>query len=132
MLFSRRNSIKILLISFFLLVLYFLYKLFFLKFNLESLGFSKVASLTDLKNNNFFKISDRKIIIKNNDSYYMLNLVCPHKGCIVKYINKNNNFVCPCHASIFLIDGKFVPGSGPSNKDLETIFLFTFNGDLYS
>jgi hypothetical protein len=31
-----------------------------------------------------------------------------------------------------LIDGKFVPGSGPSNRDLEILFLFTFNGDLYS
>ena len=130
MLLSRRKSLKFILITFILFLLYFFYKIFFLKFNLEFFGYNKIGSIADLKENNIFFINKEKIIIKENNLYLMINLVCPHQGCIVQFSNENMNFVCPCHDSVFDFNGSYI--LGPSRKSLKKTILFSFNGDLYN
>ena len=42
---------------------------------------------------------------------------CTHLGCAYHWEDKRNQFVCPCHESLFTIDGKVV--EGPASRPLD-------------
>ena len=42
---------------------------------------------------------------------------CTHLGCAYHFENSQNQFVCPCHNSVFSIDGKVVSGPAPRPLD---------------
>src|SRR5256885_15180670 len=51
----------------------------------------------------------------------VLSAVCTHLGCTVPWVEKENNFICPCHLGRFAADGKLLGGPPPRNMDrLET------------
>lgn len=54
--------------------------------------------------------------------------VCPHLGCQYSWDSASARFVCPCHTSIWTIDGKLI--SGPSPRDLDTLPSKVQNGVL--
>ena len=41
-----------------------------------------------------------------NDKVEALNVVCPHAGCFVDFKAERGKFLCPCHNSLFAVDGK--------------------------
>jgi menaquinol-cytochrome c reductase iron-sulfur subunit len=45
--------------------------------------------------------------------------VCPHLGCQYSWDTATARFICPCHTSIWTIDGKLI--SGPSPRDLDAL-----------
>lgn len=45
--------------------------------------------------------------------------VCPHLGCQYTWDTATKRFVCPCHTSVWNIDGELL--SGPSPRDLDTL-----------
>lgn len=50
-----------------------------------------------------------------NDLLYALSSRCTHQGCIVYALDAGSNQMnCPCHGSVFAIDGKRVSGPAPS------------------
>src|SRR4051794_41869495 len=38
---------------------------------------------------------------------------CTHLGCAYHWEDKQNQFLCPCHSSLFGLDGKVVDGHAP-------------------
>jgi len=42
---------------------------------------------------------------------------CTHLGCAYHWEERENEFLCPCHASLFSIDGKVVSGPAPRPLD---------------
>ncbi len=42
---------------------------------------------------------------------------CTHLGCVYHWDEQNKDFLCPCHNSIFSIDGKVVSGPAPRPLD---------------
>jgi menaquinol-cytochrome c reductase iron-sulfur subunit len=44
---------------------------------------------------------------------------CPHLGCGYRWFDAEKRFKCPCHASVFDIDGKLL--SGPAPRSLDTL-----------
>ena len=42
---------------------------------------------------------------------------CTHLGCAYHYDEAQKNFLCPCHTSVFSIDGKVVSGPAPRPLD---------------
>jgi len=42
---------------------------------------------------------------------------CTHLGCAYHWEESKNQFLCPCHASLFAIDGKVVSGPAPRPLD---------------
>jgi menaquinol-cytochrome c reductase iron-sulfur subunit len=42
---------------------------------------------------------------------------CPHLGCAVHWVAKKHEFLCPCHASTFSIEGQVL--SGPAQRPLD-------------
>jgi menaquinol-cytochrome c reductase iron-sulfur subunit len=42
---------------------------------------------------------------------------CTHLACAYHWEAAQNNFVCPCHASVFSVDGKVLSGPAPRPLD---------------
>lgn len=49
----------------------------------------------------------------------VLSSICPHMGCTIAFRQGQNDFYCPCHGSVFKVDGTHV--SGPSPRDMDPL-----------
>lgn len=47
----------------------------------------------------------------------ILSAICPHLGCSVSWQQAQNDFLCPCHGSIFKPDGMVISGPSPRGMD---------------
>jgi Rieske Fe-S protein len=56
-------------------------------------------------------------LIRDNDGFTALSLVCTHLGCTVEH--KDGEYECPCHGSKY--DGKGLVTRGPSNTPLKKL-----------
>jgi menaquinol-cytochrome c reductase iron-sulfur subunit len=69
-------------------------------------------------------------IIKHSDtSVTVFSSICPHLGCHFNWYPEANKFICPCHGSVFSIEGKVV--GGPAPRALDTLPYKIENSDLY-
>jgi len=60
-------------------------------------------------------------------NFYVLDCECLHAGCVVPaYSNIEFNIQCPCHGSLYDIDGRIL--SGPTTEPLQQ-YQFEFDGD---
>ena len=48
---------------------------------------------------------------------------CSHLGCTVPWLDKEKEFVCPCHASAFDITGEVISPPAPRALDIYRLFL---------
>ena len=55
--------------------------------------------------------------------------ICPHLGCRYDWDPSDSLFKCPCHASVFRLDGTVV--SGPAERPLDTLPAEVRDGVLY-
>ena len=53
---------------------------------------------------------------------------CTHLGCAYHWENQPKQFVCPCHASLFSVQGKVI--SGPAPRPLDRYVARVQNGRL--
>ncbi|MBI3837698.1 MAG: Rieske 2Fe-2S domain-containing protein [Planctomycetia bacterium] len=51
---------------------------------------------------------------------HCLTATCPHLGCFVNYDDESNTFKCPCHNSMFQVDGEMIEPS-PSPRAMDTL-----------
>jgi len=69
-------------------------------------------------------------VIKRSDSDVVVySPICPHLGCRYDWDAGDSLFKCPCHASVFTIDGRVV--SGPAPRPLDTLPAQVRQGILY-
>ena len=69
-------------------------------------------------------------IIKNSDSQVsVFSPICPHLGCRYDWYPEAKKFICPCHGSVFSIDGKVL--GGPAPRGLDTLSWKIENGNVY-
>lgn len=58
----------------------------------------------------------------SDDRVEALNVVCPHAGCFVDFIDERMVYQCPCHDSSFEPDGvRINPRHCPSPRDLDSL-----------
>jgi menaquinol-cytochrome c reductase iron-sulfur subunit len=55
--------------------------------------------------------------------------ICPHAGCYYNWSAQLRRFACPCHASVFELNGPVV--SGPAPRPLDTLPVKIENGSLF-
>lgn len=55
--------------------------------------------------------------------------ICPHLGCHYNWNDASGHFACPCHGSVFALDGTVL--AGPSPRPLDTLSAKIENGELY-
>lgn len=54
------------------------------------------------------------IIINTRDKGFLaFSRVCTHMGCLVIYHPERQEFICPCHAGTFDLDGNVISGPPP-------------------
>lgn len=96
-------------------------------------GWSNVGSVDDLKADEpqewrFFQTvksgwkedkQERSIwIVKRSDGAIVaFSPNCPHLGCGYRWFAQDRQFKCPCHASVFDIDGRVLGGPAPRSLD---------------
>lgn len=56
------------------------------------------------------------IVVRHRDGFKAFSAVCTHLGCLVKWVDAQRQFFCPCHAAVFDERGAVV--SGPPPKPL--------------
>ncbi len=57
------------------------------------------------------------------------NASCPHAGCSVSYSGDKGHFICPCHDSLFSLDGRIANASSPSPRALDALEVEVRNAD---
>jgi len=55
--------------------------------------------------------------------------ICPHLGCQFDWNPSTKHFECPCHGSVYSLDGKVL--GGPAPRPLDTLPTKIENGKLY-
>jgi len=55
--------------------------------------------------------------------------VCTHLGCYYKWDPGTDHFECPCHGSVYSINGKVL--GGPAPRPLDTLPAKIDNGELF-
>jgi Rieske Fe-S protein len=58
-------------------------------------------------------------IQKKDDGLLALSAECPHLGCRIGYAPDRDAFTCPCHESLFGLDGS--TQAGPSPRAMDTL-----------
>lgn len=62
-------------------------------------------------------IPEKKIfVVRRGNVYKVISAVCTHMGCSPPWIEEKNQWVCPCHGSIF--NEKGIVTAGPAIKPL--------------
>ncbi len=69
-------------------------------------------------------------VVKNSSAgITVFSPACTHLGCHFTWNPRTGHFECPCHASVFTIDGKVA--SGPAPRPLDTLPYKIKDGRLY-
>jgi len=69
-------------------------------------------------------------VVKHGDgTVTVFSPVCPHLGCGYRWDAADRKFKCPCHASVFDVDGKVL--GGPAPRGLDTLPAKVEDGVLY-
>ena len=59
------------------------------------------------------------IVPNGSGSLKVLSSVCPHLGCAVRWVAKQDRFICPCHGGTFTSSGERV--SGPPLRGMDAL-----------
>jgi menaquinol-cytochrome c reductase iron-sulfur subunit len=68
------------------------------------------------------------VVPVGSDKFKVLSSVCPHLGCAVRWIEKQDKFICPCHGGTFSSTGAYV--SGPPRRAMDELESKVENGVL--
>ena len=60
---------------------------------------------------------------RTEEGFFALSTVCPHLGCVIRWLPDQRRFHCPCHGSQFETDGRVL--NGPARQDLVPLELGT-------
>ncbi len=59
-------------------------------------------------------------VIKHSSSEVtVFSPICPHLGCHYDWHPEENEFICPCHGSVYAVTGKVL--GGPAPRPLDTL-----------
>ena len=114
-------------------------------FKLKKLHWSKVGELGNLElkkpvNMSFpFRTTDAYVTKTQQNSVWVVkesasvmkvfSPICPHLGCHYNWVPGREDFVCPCHGSVFTPEGKVI--GGPAPRPLDTLQWKVEKGVLY-
>jgi menaquinol-cytochrome c reductase iron-sulfur subunit len=57
------------------------------------------------------------VVKETDDKVVAFTPTCTHLGCAYHWDEQAKNFLCPCHTSVFSIDGKVLSGPAPRPLD---------------
>ena len=69
------------------------------------------------------------VVKKEDGTINVFSPVCPHLGCGYHWDAETSHFRCPCHLSLYDMDGRLL--SGPAPRGLDTLPSKVEDGVLY-
>ncbi len=91
---------------------------------------SITVPLSALPENGVYMIRDKKAaIIRRQQDIRAISISCTHLGCTLNVAN--DEFVCPCHGSVFTLEGNVIKGPATKNLPEYSIELSGDNVVLY-
>ena len=91
-----------------------------------NVGEDKVIKLSENKDlanvGGNIRVTDDVMLIRTSQTQFSaVKTICTHKGCDIDL--SGDKFVCPCHGSEFLLDGKVTSGPAKTNlKSYDTVY----------
>lgn len=84
--------------------------------------FSVIADRTDAWNK-FPQVPVGAVYLRRtaDQKVTALNSACPHAGCFVDFNSEKGKFLCPCHDSLFAVDGNIANASSPAARPLDAL-----------
>jgi len=84
--------------------------------------FPVLADRTDAWNK-FIQVPIGAVYLRrtNDGKLQAFNVVCPHAGCFVDFSARSGSFICPCHNSLFTLDGRIADRSSPASRGLDSL-----------
>ena len=95
--------------------------------NGDILGKPERPSILDEKSEGFTESERKEIMSKLN----VLSNSCAHLGCPVRWMSEKQLYLCPCHGSLFDINGGWVGGPAPRGMYRYIVAEVRENGKLY-
>jgi len=85
-----------------------------------SLGLEKVPKLKKIGGWTILKIKGRSLMfIRNTETtVHLVDPICTHRECMLTYNQKSQRIECPCHQSMFDLNGQVL--QGPASQHLQT------------
>lgn len=79
------------------------------------LSLEKVEKLQSIGGSVILKVKGKEILfIRDAEATVRaFDPVCPHKGCIVAFDKTANRIECPCHRSVYDLEGRVLAGPAP-------------------
>lgn len=74
-------------------------------------------------------VHDVWVIKHSAEEATVFSPICPHLGCHYNWYPEARKFICPCHGSVYSIEGKVL--GGPAPRGLDTLPHKIENGNLY-
>ena len=75
------------------------------------------------------KVHSVWIVKRSPSEIAVYSPICPHAGCYFNWNAQLRLFECPCHGSVFKVDGSVI--SGPAPRQLDTLPIKVENGTLF-
>lgn len=61
-----------------------------------------------------FLATEKIFVFRHREKgFAVVSAVCTHLGCTVKFFSSDDDFHCPCHGSIYTVNGKVIHGPAP-------------------
>jgi menaquinol-cytochrome c reductase iron-sulfur subunit len=96
------------------------------------LGHPTVLSFTDQSSDGYLRetvVRNVWAVRRSATEVTVFSPVCTHLGCRYDWEPNSGRFLCPCHGSLFGLDGKVL--AGPAPRPLDTLPVKIENGELF-
>jgi cytochrome b6-f complex iron-sulfur subunit len=82
-------------------------------------------NLVNVGGAHFFSFQGRPAVLLQPTAgeFLALSAVCTHLGCIVKWVDESEEFLCPCHGGRFSPTGQVLGGPPPEALESYTVAL---------
>ena len=76
----------------------------------------KIGPPADIPEGSVMNMEEENVIVfHDNGGFYAVSKICTHQGCVLDL--ETDGFSCPCHGSIFTLEGEIVRGPAPRALD---------------
>lgn len=74
-----------------------------------------LGTVAQLEETGFLLNEEAEVMVVQNSAgeFVAVNPICTHQGCTVEW-QKDNTFLCPCHAAKYAADGRVLAQPAPS------------------